>query len=305
MTKGIWYAVLAYLFWGFVPVYCRQLQGVPALQLICHRIVWSSLALAIPAGVAGDWRLLPSAVRSPRIFMVYAAAAGTLAFNWFVYVWAVNAGYIVQTALGYFINPLLSVLLGVIVLGERLRRAQWMAIALAAVGVLYLTIYYGAPPWIALSLAGSFALYGLLKKKAPLGALQGLTIETATLVLPALAFLIWEDQAGRGAFIETGAGNTVLMMAAGPVTTIPLLLFAAAAPRIPLSMMGMLQYLSPTIQFLIGVYVYKEPFTRSQFVGYACVWMALALLGAESLSARRLPPRPLRPRPSPRAGPTA
>ena len=213
------------------------------------------------------------------------AAALTVALNWYVFIWAVDAGFVVQTALGYFINPLVSVLLGVVCLRERLRPLQWLAVGLAAAGVIYLTIYYRTPPWIALTLAVSFGIYGLLKKIAPLDALQGLTVETSILFLPALAYLAFENHAGRGAFGHAGPLLTLLMIGAGPVTTVPLLLFAGAARRIPLSLMGMLQYINPTIQFLLGVFFYKEPFTRSQFVGFACVWAALVLFAGEGYVA--------------------
>jgi chloramphenicol-sensitive protein RarD len=287
MTPGIWYAVLAYLLWGLVPIYWKSLQGVPGLQLICHRIVWSSAILIVPAWISGKLAALLRAAASRRILAIYSAASITLALNWLVYVWAVNAGFIVQAALGYFINPLVSVLLGVLALHERLRPGQWIAIALAACGVVYLTLYYGTLPWIALWLALSFGVYGLLKKTAPLGAVEGLTLETSILAVPALVYLLYADTAGFGAFGHGGPLSTALMVAAGPVTTIPLLFFAASVVRIPLSVVGMLQYLSPTLQFLIGVYLYREPFSRGQFVGFACVWTALIVFGAESFLNQR------------------
>jgi chloramphenicol-sensitive protein RarD len=288
MTTGIWYAVLAYLFWGFVPIYWKRLDDVPALQLICHRIVWSSLLLLVPVRLAGGWPALRASMGSRRTLAVYSAAAVTLAMNWLVYVWAVNAGFIVQTALGYFINPLVSVLLGVVVLRETLRRGQWIAIALAAFGVLYLTVQAGGPPLVALWLALSFGAYGLLKKTAPLGAIHGLAIESALLFLPALLYLLYADGTGQGAFVRAGAATSLLMTAAGPVTTIPLLLFAAGVTRIPLSVMGMLQYMTPTIQFLIGIYVYDEPFSGAQLVGFSCVWAALAVFALEGLTSRQM-----------------
>jgi chloramphenicol-sensitive protein RarD len=288
MASGVWYGVLAYLLWGLVPIYWKSLQGVPDLQLICHRIVWSSAILIVPAWIAGGgWSALLRAAAPPRVLAIYSAASITLALNWFVYVWAVNAGFIVQAALGYFVAPLVSVLLGVFVLHERLRPGQWVAIALATCGVAYLTVYYGTLPWIALSLALSFGVYGLLKKTAPLGAVEGLTLETSILAVPAFAYLLYAETAGFGAFGHTGPIKMGLMAATGPVTTIPLLFFAASVVRVPLSVVGMLQYLSPTLQFLIGVYLYREPFSRGQFVGFAFVWAALILFGAESLLNQR------------------
>jgi chloramphenicol-sensitive protein RarD len=285
MRKGIWYAVSAYTIFGFFPVYWKLLEHVPALQTVSHRIFWSCVLLLALIPASRRWPEFRAALRTPRILGMYAAAALVIAINWFVYIWAVNAGFVVQTALGYFINPLVSVVLGVVVLRERLRRLQWLAVGMAATGVLYLTIYYRTPPWIALALACSFGTYGLLKKVAPLDALQGLAVETSVLALPALAYLVLENRGGRGAFGHAGAVLTLLMMGAGPVTTIPLLLFAAAAKRIPLSVNGMVQYINPTIQFLLGVFLYKEPFTRSQFAGFACVWAALVLFAGEGYVA--------------------
>jgi chloramphenicol-sensitive protein RarD len=201
-------------------------------------------------------------------------------------VWAVNSGFVVETSLGYFITPLVNVLLGVVVIGERLRPPQWIAIALAAAGVAYLTIAHGSVPWIALVLAVSFGSYGLMKKIAPLDSTGGLTLETGLLFLPALAYLGYADRAGAGAFLHAGALSDVLLVGAGPVTTIPLLLFASAARRIPLSLMGVIQYVTPTLQFLFGVLLYHEPFVRSQLVGFSLVWIALVVFGTEGALRR-------------------
>ena len=285
MRKGIWYAVIAYSIFGFFPLYWKLLGGVPALQTVAHRILWSCVLLLAFVAATGRWSELRSAVRLPRIVGLYAAAAFVITLNWFVYIWAVDAGFVVQAALGYFIHPLVSVLLGVVLLGERLRRAQWWAVGLAATGVIYLTVLYRTPPWIALALALSFAAYSLLKKRAPLDALQGLSLETSVLALPALMFLVLENHAGRGAFGHAGPRLTLVMMGAGAVTSLPLLLFASAARRIPLSLMGMLQYINPSLQFLLGIFLYREPFTRAQFAGFACVWAALVLFAGEGYVA--------------------
>jgi chloramphenicol-sensitive protein RarD len=285
VRKGIWYAVGAYTIFGCFPLYWKLLERVPALQTVSHRILWSCVLLLVWMATTGSQATFRSAWRSPRIIGLYAAAALTIAINWFVYIWAVDAGFVVQTALGYFINPLVSVVLGVAFLHERLRRLQWVAVGLAAAGVIHLTIYYRTPPWIALTLAASFGTYGLLKKLAPLDALQGMVVETSVLSLPALAYLAAANHAGSGAFGHAGAALTLLMIGAGPVTTLPLLLFAAAARRIPLSLMGMIQYINPTLQFLLGVFLYKEPFTRGQFAGFACVWGALVLFAGEGYVA--------------------
>ena len=290
MRKGIWCAAGAYTLFGLFPLYWKALDAIPVLQTVCHRVLWSCVALLVLMTVSGRLRELAVSARSPRTLVIYSAAAIVVALNWFVYIWAVNAGFVVQTALGYFINPLVSVVLGVIVLGERLRPKQWAAVAFAACGVVYLAITYGQLPWIALALGFSFGTYTLLKKTAPLDALQGLTLETAILFAPALAFLIYEDHAGRGAFVHDGARMTTLMIGAGPVTALPLLLFAAGAVRIPLTIMGMLQYINPTLQFLIGVFVYHEPFSRYQFAGFGCVWIALILFAVEGYITHRSAP---------------
>jgi chloramphenicol-sensitive protein RarD len=282
MNKGIWYAIGAYASWGLFPIYWKLLQHVPALQLIGHRIIWSFLALIVIIFCIRQWTEFYSAVFAWSIFRVYCLAAVLIGINWLTYVWAVNAGHIVESSLGYFMNPLLSVLLGVVFLHERLRPRQWIVISLAVAGVLFLTIVHGSIPWIALTLAFSFAFYGLVKKTAPLGSLYGLTMETGILLLPALLFLLLCDWNGSGAFLHTGTTTDILLAGAGVVTTIPLLLFASAARRIPLSLIGILQYISPTLQFLIGVLMYHESFTFIQFIGYAIVWLALILFGAES-----------------------
>ena len=286
-SKGLWYAASAYVFWGGFPIYWKLLSGIPALQLMCHRIVWSCVLLLGLITAQHDWSRLLGALRSRRVMTIYAVAAVAIALNWFVFVWAVNEGFIVQVALGYFINPLVSVCLGVIVFRERLRRLEWAAIALASAGVLYLTLFYGSFPWIALTLACSFGTYGFMKKLAPLGAVLGLTLETSILFLPAVVFLIYAYVAGDVGFLHENALRNFLMVAAGPITTAPLLLFAAAARRIPLSMMGMLQYINPMMQFLIGVLVYHEPFNATQFAGFGMVWAALLLFAVQGFVSRR------------------
>ncbi len=225
--------------------------------------------------------------------VIYAVAAVLLAVNWLTYVWAVNAGFIVETSLGYFINPLLSVLLGVVILRERLRLTQWIPLALAAAGVIYLTVVYGKLPWIALTLAFSFGFYGLLKKLAPLSSLFGLTLETGILLLPALIYLVFEQVRGTGAFLHTGTVSDLLLVGAGIATTIPLLLFASAARQIPLTTVGLLQYIAPTIQFILGVFVYREPFDHDHLIGFGMVWLALAIFWLENFLTHRVPVQPI------------
>jgi len=287
MNKGIWYAVGAYVAWGVLPVYWKWLHNVPAIQLISHRIIWSFVLLASVLFVTRQWKSFRSAAQPRRVLLIYLAAAVLLSINWLTYVWAVNAGFIVETSLGYFINPLLSVLMGVIFLRERLRPWQWLPIGLATAGVLYLTLAYGSLPWIALTLAFSFGIYGLVKKTAPLGALYGLTLETGLLFVPAVGFLFYLETVGQGAFLHSGPVTDLLLVGAGLITTVPLLMFASAAQRIPLSLVGVLQYIAPTLQFLIGVLIYKEPFDHAHLIGFSLVWVALAIFWLEGFFAGR------------------
>jgi chloramphenicol-sensitive protein RarD len=286
-SRGVGYAAAAYVIWGLFPLYWKLLQGIPALELIGHRVVWSCVMLAVIVLLSGRWREFLSAARDGRALGIYATAGVLIAVNWLVYIWGVTHGFIVETSLGYFINPLVSILLGVFVLHERLRVGQWISIALAAVGVLYLGFAYGSLPWLSLTLACTFGLYGLVKKKAPLGAVYGLALETILLFLPAAAYLAYVDRSSGGAFMQMGIGTDALLIGGGIVTTIPLLLFAAAAQKIRLSLMGLLQYVAPTLQFLVGVFVYKEPFSHKQLIGFTIVWVALAMSAIEGMTARR------------------
>lgn len=284
--NGFWSGVAAYTMWGLVPIYWKLLKHVPAIQVLGHRIVWSLAVLLILIAVRRRGRSLVSSI-SPRVVGLYAIAAALIAVNWFLYIFAVNAGFIVETSLGYYITPLVNVLFGVLFFHERLRPAQWIAIAIAAVGVIQLTFAYGALPWIAFGLAASFGSYGLAKKKAPLDPLEGLTLETAILCPLALAYLLFLYRTGEGAFLHTGGASDAFMIGGGLVTTIPLLLFAAAVRSVPLSVIGILQYIGPTIQFFLGIFVYGEPFSRTQLVGFSIVWTALAIYAGDSLRARR------------------
>ncbi len=287
ISRGTWYVALAYTWWGFFPIYWKALAGLPALQLICHRIVWSVVVLAMLIARSQDWRELWQAARTPRVLGVYTAAGVAIALNWLMFVWAVSINQIVQISLGYFINPLLSVVLGLLVFHERLRKLQWVSIALAGAGVLYLTVAQDAVPWIALFLAATFGAYGVMKKMAPLGPVHGLALETGILFVPAAAFLVWEELAGRGALAHSGFLRDVMMVGAGPITTIPLLLFAAGVRQIPLTLVGMLQYINPTMQISIGILLYKEPFTSAQLLGFGLVWSALVLLAVEAYATSR------------------
>jgi chloramphenicol-sensitive protein RarD len=292
MNKGILFGIGAYVFWGFFPIYWKLLHHVPAIQLIGHRIAWSFLLLIMIILFTRQWADFRTTL-NVKVLRLYTIAALLIGVNWFLYVWAVNANFIVETSLGYFINPLLSVLMGVIFLKERLRIAQWMPVILAAIGVTYLTFVYGRLPYIALSLALSFGLYGLVKKLSPLGSLYGLAIETGILFLPALAYLAVMQANNTAAFLNTGIPSDLLMIGAGLVTTIPLLMFASAARSTPLWVVGLLQYIAPTLQFLIGIFIYKEPFSPHQLIGFGIVWVALLVFLAENYLANRTPVEPL------------
>ncbi len=286
MNKGILYGIGAYVFWGFFPIYWKLLRHVPAIQLIGHRIIWSFLLLIVVILISKQWTEFRGTF-SLRVMRMYTIAALLIGVNWFLYVWAVNANFIVETSLGYFINPLLSVLMGVIFLKERLRFAQWIPVILAALGVAYLTYVYGRLPYIALSLALTFGLYGLVKKLSPLGSLYGLTIETGILFIPALLYLTVMQTNHTAAFLNTGITTDLLLIGAGLVTTIPLLMFASAARSIPLWVVGLLQYIAPTLQFMIGVFLYKEPFSQHQLIGFGIVWAALIVFLVENYIANR------------------
>jgi chloramphenicol-sensitive protein RarD len=292
MNRGHWEAVGAYGLWGLLPIYWKWLRHISPVQILCHRILWSFVFLFAAVLVLRQWKSFSGAILRPRVLPVYTLAAGLVTINWLVYVWAVTAGFIVETSLGYFINPLLSVLIGVIFLREHLRPWQWIPVGLAALGILCLTITHGSPPWIALTLAFAWATYGLVKKLAPLGSLHGLTLETGILLLPVVTYLIYTDRVGQGAFLHEGTISDLLLVGAGLATTAPLWLFASAVQRIPLSVIGFLQYIAPTMQFFIGILIYKEPFAPSQFIGFGLVWTALIIFGVEGYLSHRPAPAP-------------
>jgi chloramphenicol-sensitive protein RarD len=287
MNKGVIYAAGAYIIWGLLPLYWKALDDVPAAQILAHRIVWSLAFVGLALTVRRNWGWLRGAIRRPRVLLTFALSGSLLAINWFTYIWGVNAGFIVETSLGYFINPLVNVLLGYLVLKERLRPAQWLALAVALAGVLYLTFSYGAFPWIALTLAFSFGIYGLIRKTAVLNSAEGLFLETAVLFLPAFGFLVLQELQGVGALGHAGVATNLLLIGAGVVTSVPLILFAAGARRITLTTLGLLQYIAPTLQFLIGVLIFQEEFGIDRVIGFGMIWLALILYTAESLIHRR------------------
>ena len=292
MNKGIWYGVGAYALWGLFPIYWKFLHQVSAVQVIGHRIGWSFLLLIAYIFLTKQWQDFRAVAFQWKTIGIYSIAGVLLSLNWLIYVWGVNSGFIVETSLGYFINPLLSVLLGVVFLRERLRPIQWIPVGLAALGVIYLAFVYGHLPWIALSLAFSFGFYGFVKKLSPLGSLYGLTLETGIVFPIALIYLVIVGVTGSGSFLHSGTLVDMFLIGAGVVTTIPLLMFASAAKQIPLTIVGLLQYIAPTLQFLIGVFIYKEAFDFSHFIGFSIVWVALIIFAVESYVANRMSVQP-------------
>jgi chloramphenicol-sensitive protein RarD len=283
MNRGVLYALGAYLLWGLFPVYFKAVAAVPPLEILAHRVVWSLAVVAVLLAVLRRWRWIVELRRAPRTLRWFAASATLVSINWLVYIWAVNGGHVVDASLGYFINPLVNVLIGALLLHERLRPAQWIAVALAGAGVLWLTLLAGQPPWIGLVLAASFAGYGLLRKQAPLGALEGFSVEVMLLFPLAGAYLLWLARQDAGHFEGGALSLQVLLVLSGPITAVPLLLFAAGARRIPFSTLGLLQYVAPTLQLLLGVWLYREPFAGAKVAGYALVWIALAVFTFDGL----------------------
>ena len=277
----------AYALWGLFPLYFPLLEPAGGVEIVAHRVLWSLLFIAILLTVIRRWALVRAAVTDRRTLLVLGGAAVLIAGNWLVFVYGVNSGHVVETSLGYFINPLVSVLLGVLVFSERLRPLQWTAVGIATVAVAVLTVDYGRPPWIALSLALTFGLYGLMKKLVRVEAAPGLFVETALVAVPAAVALGVLHAHGAGTFGHTGVGNALLLASSGIATAIPLLLFAAAARRVPLSTMGLLQYLTPSMQLMIGVFVYGEPMPPARLAGFAIVWLALAVFTVDSLRHAR------------------
>lgn len=286
-ARGALAAATCYLVWGLVPLYWKRLASVDALELIAHRHVWSLVfvgAIVILQRGIADVR---AALSGPRAVCINLVSAILLTGNWLVYVWGVNTGHVVEASLGYFLVPLVNVASGRFVLHEHLRRLQWLAIACAAIGVTLLVFQLGRPPWIALALAATWGGYSLMRKKSPLGALTGLTVETLLLAPLAIGFLVWRQHSGEGALGRVGPGMTLLILSAGVITAIPLILFAYAARRIRLSTLGLLQYLTPSVQFALGVWVYREPFPRERILCFAFIWAGLALYTADSVWAQR------------------
>jgi rarD protein len=279
--------VAAYFIWGLFPIYWPLLKPATAVEILAHRMAWSLLFVVALLAVRRHWSWCRELLRQPRKLGLLALAAVFITFNWGTYIYAVNTGHVVEAALGYFINPLVSVLFGVALFGERLRRWQWAAVGLGAVAVAVLTIAYGRMPWLALILAFSFGFYSVIKKGVNVGAAESLTVETLVLFLPALAYLAVLEADGTGTFGHHGVAHAVLLAGAGLVTAVPLLFFGAAAIRVPLSVMGILQYIAPILQFLYGVLVARETMPPARWAGFAIVWLALAIFTWDGLRAGR------------------
>ena len=287
MRKGILLTISAYILWGLLPFYWKLLASVPAYEILCHRMVWSLVFSSILLVFRNRWKWLGLLREKPRILISFIFSAAVLSVNWFVFIWAVNSGFILDSSLGYFINPLISVLLGVLVLKEKLRTGQKIAVFIAAVGVAYLSIKYGKFPWIALTLALTFGTYGLLRKTAGLNSVEGLNVESAFMFIPAMGFILYFGITGQSAFIYSGWTTSLLLVLSGAITAIPLILFAAGARRIPLSTVGFIHYITPTLHFFIGLIAYHEPMSPSRLVGFIIIWVALIVYSIDGFRKNR------------------
>ncbi|MEU2422837.1 EamA family transporter RarD [Streptomyces sp. NPDC007851] len=290
---GLLNGIAAYGMWGLVPLFWPLLKPAGSVEILAHRMVWSLLFVAAALVFVRRWAWAGELLRQPRRLALVAVAAAVITVNWGVYIWAVNAGHVVEASLGYFINPLVTIAMGVLLLKERLRPAQWAAVGIGFAAVVVLTVGYGQPPWISLTLAFSFATYGLVKKKVNLGGVESLAAETAIQFLPALGYLLWLAGHGESSFLDDGAGHAALLASTGIVTAVPLVCFGAAAIRVPLSTLGLLQYLAPVFQFLLGIVYFHEAMPVERWAGFALVWLALSLLTWDALRTARRAARAL------------
>ncbi|MFD0024392.1 EamA family transporter RarD [Streptomyces sp. NPDC058382] len=277
----------AYGLWGLVPLFWPLLKPSGAVEILAHRMAWSLGVVGIALLVLRRWAWIGELLRQPRKLALITVAAVVISVNWGLYIWSVNHGHVVEASLGYFINPLVTIAMGVLLLSERLRPVQWVAVATGVASVLVLAIGYGKPPWISLILAFSFATYGLMKKKVGMGGLESLTAETAVMFVPALGYLLWLAARGESTFTYGGIGHAALLASTGVVTAVPLILFGAAAIRVPLSTLGLLQYLAPVFQFILGIVYFHEAMPPERWAGFALVWLALALLTWDALRTSR------------------
>jgi chloramphenicol-sensitive protein RarD len=284
---GLIYSASAFLIWGISPLYWKALKSVPAFEIILHRVVWSFVFLILLIIFRHRWDEFLSYIKTKKVLATMLVTALLVSCNWLVYIWAVNNGFLLQASLGYYINPLVNVLLGFVFLKERLRRYQRIAVILAGAGVLYLTIFYGQFPWIALTLAGSFGLYGLIRKVAPVGSLVGLAMETLILSIPSILWLLYLDRNGSGSFLNSRTEITLLLMGASVVTALPLLLFNLGAKRVTLATLGFMQYIAPSCMFIMAVFIFGEPFIRAQLISFVMIWAALAVYSFDSVIVYR------------------
>jgi len=285
--KGLLFGTAAYALWGMFPLYWPLLEPAGAVEILAHRIVWSALTMAVLVLLLRRTPAVVAAFRHRRSLLLLTVAAVVISVNWATYIYGVNNDRVVEAALGYFINPLVTVMMGVLVLGERLRRLQWIALGIASLAVVVLTIDYGRPPWVALVLAFSFGTYGLAKKQAGVGPIESLTIETLVLAPIALSYVAWLVATGASNFGSHGTGHSLLFTTTGIVTAIPLMLFGAAAIRVPLVALGLLQYLAPIIQFALGVLLFREDMPVGRWIGFGLVWVALVIFTVETINHRR------------------
>jgi chloramphenicol-sensitive protein RarD len=288
MNKGTLNGFIAYFLWGLFPIYFKQIHDVPAVQVTMHRIVWSFLFLMLIIAIRKEFNTFRQSIHRKEL-LLYTSAGVLLAINWLTYVWAIGEGYVIECSLGYFINPLVNVVLGVIFLKETLKPIQWIAIGIAAAGVAYITISFGQLPWISLVLATTFGVYGLIKKISPLGPLHGLSLETSGIFIPAIIYLLVQESQGTGAFGHTTLQNNLLLGFTSVVTAAPLLFFAVAVQTVPLTIMGILQYVSPTLQFITGVFLFAEPFSQDKLIGFVIIWIAIILFTFENFRTRKIP----------------
>ncbi|GAA4104349.1 EamA family transporter RarD [Nonomuraea soli] len=285
--RGVLFGIAAYAMWGLFPLYWPLLKPSEPLEILAHRMAWSLVAVVAILAVRRHWSWFRELVKQPKTMGLLALAAVLVSLNWLTYIYAVNSGQVVESALGYFINPLVSVLFGVLLLKERLRSLQWVAVGFGALAVVVLAVGYGRPPWIALILAMSFGVYGLVKKKANVGAAESLTVETLVLLAPALAYLVYLETQGTATFGHSTPWHALLLAGAGVITAVPLLCFTSAAIRVPLSTIGLLQYIAPVLQFLVGVLIAQETMPVSRWLGFSIVWLALAIFSYDSLRTAR------------------
>ena len=281
--SGLIFGMASFLIWGISPLFWKALGYVPAFEIVLHRIVWSFVFLLPLVLMRKKWSAFAATLKNRRAMLTLLASTLLVSCNWLIYIWAVNAGHLLQASLGYYINPLVNVFLGMVFLREKLRRSQAFAVLLAALGVLYLTFFFGQFPWIALSLAFSFGLYGLIHKTMSVGSLVGLTIETLIAAIPASIYLVYLDQQGRGIFLSQGTGTDLMLMASSLVTAVPLLFFSFGTRRLQLSTVGLLQYLAPSCMFFMAVFLFDEPFFKAQVISFCMIWTALAIYSTDSV----------------------